>query len=878
VIAAAPGGFLIPAGAQTRLQARAGDFLFTGDSLQADNGAVQFYWCSVGPPAESYLFRLVKSSVKIGPARPALPNRTSIDECVLPALERNPEVATVPALSEVARGAANLASVPAAIQAYTGRNRSRLETLSEADLIDPRRRLLLATALEQAGLLREAAAEYLELASTWKSQPRLVKYALDLEHPGPAIRSLIQPPLQRPPDGKGAVHALVIGISIYERPGIPNLKFADRDAEEFARYLRTDRGGAQDVVLLTNQDARVARIRNEFLALLSRMKDNDALVVFVASHGDMQNDMPRIVTYRANSQEPAINAMPLTEIQKYMFGESAPYKEARIFLDVCHSGDIALLQPPQHRSQGSPKNPASHNLMAVPDFFALTATHQGRTAYAYEDELFDKHGVFTYFLLRGLNSRDASNGERMLTNAALGNYVVNHVFAATNNQQYPALSLETDLNHVIADLGLRGLPSFDNRPYEKLLLPRESLERLTGRRAVQGKQEAPPPDPPQGSSEMDRRVALEDQGEAILLHYLDGDEAPQKKPSFEDCAGIFSRALSLQPGSPYLEARRDFCQGRAQIFDKQYSDAIGNLESSIRLDPTAAYGYNALGIAYLEQGDYQNASLAFQDAILRAPKWAYPRHNLALAYTEDGDFDRAVRTYQDAMALAPDYFYLRYNLGLLYQRMNRPVEAAAEYEIARSRAPNRAEPMTAAAMLMASQPGKRAEAIALLRQAKGMVNQETTAIQAARHDLGVLLAADAATRDEAVALWRQNGSYPSSQLSLAETLERLNHTSEAAQTYREILQDHPDHTSARLQLAALLEQMGQAPDAVDELNRGLRYLPENAVILEALGKASALAHRPSDARRFYQRALKQTTDPATRKRIRKYLRDLNKPA
>ncbi len=795
-------------------------------------------------------------------------------DCRLPALERNPEVASVPQRADVERGAASLTSVPTAIQAYQGGARPRLDTLLKADLNDPRQRLLLARELEQAGLLREAAAEYLELQKTWNKQPRLLKLALDLEHPGPSVRSLVQPQPQRAPRGKGSIHALVIGISKYEDPSL-DLKFADHDADAFTQYLETPRGGATDVVPLLNEKARVSQIRNQFLAMLSRVKENDTLVVYVASHGDMlDNEVPRILTYRANRQEPGINAMPLAEIRKYMLGGSAPYREARIFLDVCHAGDVALLQPPRRPSEGKRKNPASHEIAAAPDFFALTASNQGPDAYAYEDELFDRHGVFTYFLLRGLNSHDATD-ERILTYGALGIYVQSHVAAATRTQQYPAMTTKTDLNRMIADLNQSGLPHFDTRPYETLRLPPEKLQRQGGRRAPQENGGPLPSEHPPASSDMDQRIALEDRGEAILLRYLRGDEVPQKKPAFADCSRIFADALALQPGSPYLEARRDFCEGRALLFDKHYPEAIEDLENSIRLDPTAAYAYNALGIAYLEQADYQNARRAFQDAIERAAKWAYPRHNLALTYTEDGDFEEAVRTYQAAMHLAPGYFYLPYNLGLVYQRMNRPREAADQYELAQSRAPNRVEPITALAMLQAKQ-GKRDEAILSLRQAIDMKEQEPNAIKAARHDLAVLLAADTQTVEEAIGLWQQNGSYPSSQLSLAEALEALSREREAAQVYRSILDEHHDHTSARLKLVAQLERAGHAADAVDELKAALEYLPENAIILAELGKASTLAGRKSEAREYYERALNETDDRGERRRIRKAMHDLER--
>ena len=128
------------------------------------------------------------------------------------------------------------------------------------------------------------------------------------------------------------------------------------------------------------------------------------------------------------------------------------------------------------------------------------------------------------------------------------------------------------------------------------------------------------------------------------------------------------------------------------------------MEQSIsRMDPAAAYGYNALGIAYLEQGQFGKAMPAFHDAENRAQHWSYPLHNEALAYTEMGDFTAAVRAYQQAMRLTPQYSYLPYNLGLVYQRMNRRKDAESAYRKAMMLAPDSAEPYNALGTLMASE-------------------------------------------------------------------------------------------------------------------------------------------------------------------------------
>jgi len=48
------------------------------------------------------------------------------------------------------------------------------------------------------------------------------------------------------------------------------------------------------------------------------------------------------------------------------------------------------------------------------------------------------------------------------------------------------------------------------------------------------------------------------------------------------------------------------------------------LREAVSLDPEAAYSYNALGIAYMEQQRWNEAIENFRAASARAEKWVYP--------------------------------------------------------------------------------------------------------------------------------------------------------------------------------------------------------------------------------------------------------------
>src|SRR6202011_1473777 len=111
---------------------------------------------------------------------------------------------------------------------------------------------------------------------------------------------------------------------------------------------------------------------------------------------------------------------------------------------------------------------------------------------------------------------------------------------------------------------------------------------------------------------------------------------------FQEGLNAYTLALQLAPDSVYLESRQKFFEGRLAIADGKWKDARNSLETAIRLDPASPSAYNALGISYLEQAQYQEAIAAFVDAIRRAPYWPYPRHNLALTYWQDGQYELTI--------------------------------------------------------------------------------------------------------------------------------------------------------------------------------------------------------------------------------------------
>ena len=328
-------------------------------------------------------------------------------------------------------------------------------------------------------------------------------------------------------------------------------------------------------------------------------------------------------------------------------------------------------------------------------------------------------------------------------------------------------------------------------------------------------------------------------------------------------ARYMDAARTLTQESLFLEGRQDFFQGRALLFDKKFPEAANLLEQAVRIDPGAAYGFNALGIAYLEQAQYDKAIPAFRDAVRRAQHWSYPLHNEALAYVETGDYRSAIRAYQEAIRLTPQYSYLPYNLGLVYQRLNRRKDAETAYRKAEMLAPNSAEPYNALGTLKASE-GKRAEAEQLYREAL----QKNPKLAAGASQPGAVAGGRrrAARRKRSICgaricanrriICRRVSAWPG-------RWRRKATTPAAIEEYRKVLEAKPDYVAARIALADLLAKTNDRDGALDQLRQVTKQNSQDPALFERIGDLEAARQHAAEARMAYQSALDLKPERAT---------------
>lgn len=893
----AGGGKILRANTETPLAARAGDLLFSGDGIRTESAAASFLFCpskAIETLSQAGEVRLDAHQLKVKTGKIS---EQAARACTLPQALRVAIASQQHYGVSMTRGATtgDVPPVPRnQLAADVLAELAPLEAALAADPNDQGARVAIAAVFEKHALTSNALEVYNKLREAWPDAVWVKTKMFELQE-----AQAEQAAAKASAGLSGKTYALLVGISNYKKSEL-SLQFAESDASVFSRLLATPRLGGlppDSILLLTDAKATTAAVRNGFQDFLKRRAGkNDTVILLIAGHGTVEtpgNKNAYILTYDADPQDLNSTALPMAELQSLFAEQLKNVGRVILFVDVCKAGTIGTIHNTSVNSDVQKLGDAEG------DLFGLAASRPKEVSLE-GPEFGGGHGAFSYFVIKGLDGAADENKDGVVDANELIKYVSDQVASATGNKQHPREFGTYDNAMRLSDVKKPGI--------NIALAPFFYDSERDGRVLVAG-----PYVPPQNTgdaAELDRfqsalnagrllpgepqsafdslrllrtsaqyteyqnrlRVALENRAQEVLLRYLAGDQNPQTQQDFDQGARLMQAARTLTVESLYLEGREDFFQGRALLFDKNYPSAATLLEQAVRIDPGSAYGYNALGIAYLQQAQFDKAIAAFHDAARRAQHWSYPLHNQALAYMETGDYASAVRSYKEAMRLAPQYSYLPYNLGLVYQRLNQRKDAAAAYEKAIALSPNSGEPYNALGTLRSSE-GKRAEAERLYREAL----QKNPGLTSARQNLALLLSADKNRRAEAIDLWRANltqtPNYLPSMLSLAETLAEAGDNRAAIEQYRAVLALKPGYTGARIALAQVLGKSGDSEGALVELREASKADPQNFALLEQIGDLESARGRIAEARAAYTAAA-AVQDRSARKRVNQKLKSL----
>ncbi len=277
-----------------------------------------------------------------------------------------------------------------------------------------------------------------------KSKPKLVNITIDLKETELAEKlEQLNPSLIKSKSNKNRV-ALIIGIEKYEQT--PAANFANLDAQYFYEYARKGFGiPKSNIKLLVDEDADLVKSISTINKWLpSKIKKNKTeLVIFFAGHGLASNNGEELYILPQDSDPDLLSRTALSRTELFEQIISLNPKSVTMFMDTCYSGisrDEQMLL-----ASARPIRIVADDEEGIPDNFTIfTASKLDQISSGLEEA---KHGIFSYYLMKGLEGKADSNQDKKITNGELLAYMdenVSQKAAELGREQNPSLAGDPD--------------------------------------------------------------------------------------------------------------------------------------------------------------------------------------------------------------------------------------------------------------------------------------------------------------------------------------------------------------------------------------------------------------------------------------------------
>jgi hypothetical protein len=269
----------------------------------------------------------------------------------------------------------------------------------------------------------------------------------------------VVPPKQKAEGFRGQRWAVVVGISRYKHPHqIPNLRYADTDAQAIHEFLRSPQGGGypeSHVKLLLNEEATYQALRSALFSFLQKAIEEDFVVIYISGHGtpDPKNQKNLyFLSYDTDVNQIASTAFPMWDLETAIQRQIKAQRVV-IITDTCHAGGVGggigmrALDPKENLINKYMLGLAQ----AKRGVAVFTASEAGEQSMESE-QWGGGHGVFTYYLLKGLRGEADSNSDGLVSLGEAMDYTSENVKRDTNSQQHPDTAGMFDRNLPMAIL------------------------------------------------------------------------------------------------------------------------------------------------------------------------------------------------------------------------------------------------------------------------------------------------------------------------------------------------------------------------------------------------------------------------------------------
>jgi len=233
--------------------------------------------------------------------------------------------------------------------------------------------------------------------------------------------------------------AVVFGIESYKN--VPGVSFAKRDAEWMKKYFENILGIPQNRIYHKMDSdvgqAEFSKVFSEDGWLDKRVKEGETnLYVYYAGHGapDMKKNKAYLIPYDGDPNYASQTGYEMDALYEQLGNLGAA--SVTVFLDACFSGanrDNEMLLADARPVFMEVDESATRNVTV------FSAAGGKEISSAWPEK---KHGLFSYFLMKGMRGDADANGDNQITVGELGDYIkenVSDMAGMLDREQTPGL-------------------------------------------------------------------------------------------------------------------------------------------------------------------------------------------------------------------------------------------------------------------------------------------------------------------------------------------------------------------------------------------------------------------------------------------------------
>jgi tetratricopeptide (TPR) repeat protein len=668
--------------------------------------------------------------------------------------------------------------------------------------------------------------------------------------------------------------AVVVGISQFSDPSIPQLQFSAKDAKDFADYLTDpNRGRFQKdhVKVFTNQEATKMNIMDAIgdSFLPHAALPGDLVVIYLSTHGSPTGaDMfgvNYVIPYDANVNKLFSTGIEMRQLLQ-MIKERVHTNRILLVMDTCYSG--ASTGPAGHKGLTRTNVDAKEIAQGIGSVVISSSLPTER---AWESDKI-KNSFFTRYLIDSLSTEG-------------GNIPIDTAFNKMKSKvQADVLKEKGELQTPVMGGTFKGqqlilgvAPASPHAsPFAGLTdaVPPGSAGSANSASSKDGTKETV--DLAEYSSHMKEAKSLESQHKLWdASHELDlsikanphSVEAFLASAKVYDSQGRYDQSLESAKRAVVNDdnsSQAHEALGLASLRNNNPNEAMRQTNIAITLDPANSMAHNLLG--YINERNFSRADLAEQEyrkALSLNPLNVRALVNLGLLIEDQGrDIPQAEDCFRKAIAADGDDWQAHLCLSdLLLLKKNDPVGAEKEVRKVIELDPSNQDGHRALANILASSKEHYADAEAEFRKAVGLNGTDANSHAA----LANFLATKVDRLDEAAKEYKsaitQDPNTVTSRLELGKLFLLEKNYDEADPLFKKCLDIDGRCAEARVGLASIYADLyHNYTGAQDELRKALNV---NSKLVSAHVKLGEIYYhnlnRPSDARVEFDAAI--ASDP-----------------